>query len=222
MAGCDRTKEFLRFGLNSRRHNQIIPKQLIHMQDKQRDSRPPARSRQYGLVIWLTGLSGAGKSTIAYRLQSILTKGGRQVCLLDGDVVRRNLCSDLGFTAADRKENIRRVAEVARLMADTGVICIVALISPYDADRQQARALVKQGRFVEIFINAPLAVCEARDPKGHYARARAGRLKQFTGISSPYEAPKDPEIELPTDQMTIRKSVGQILEYLKTRHRLII
>lgn len=177
--------------------------------------------RQPGLVIWLTGLSGAGKSTIAFRLQRILARAGRQVCLLDGDIVRRHLCSDLGFTESDRKENIRRVAEVAHLMADTGVVCIVALISPYQADRQQARHLVKGKRFVEVFINAPLAVCEERDPKGHYANARAGRIKQFTGISSPYQAPKKPEIELHTDRMTIRESVTEILEYLKNRHGLI-
>jgi adenylyl-sulfate kinase len=188
----------------------------------QNKSAQTARSRQTGLVIWLTGLSGAGKSTIAFRLQRTLAKAGRQVCLLDGDIVRRHLCSDLGFTETDRKENIRRVAEVARLMADTGVICIVALISPYQADRQQARRLVKKGRFVEVFINAPLAVCEDRDPKGHYARARAGQIKQFTGISSPYQAPKKPEIELHTDQMTVRDSMAEILQYLKVRHGLII
>lgn len=185
------------------------------------NSAPSARTRQRGLVIWLTGLSGAGKSTIAFRLKRRLTKAGRQVCLLDGDVVRRHLCSDLGFSETDRKENIRRVAEVARLMADTGVICIVALISPYVADRELARQVVKASRFVEVFINAPLAVCEERDPKGHYVKARSGQLRQFTGISSPYQAPKNPEIELRTDHLSIQKSVATVLEYLKTRHRLL-
>jgi adenylyl-sulfate kinase len=186
-----------------------------------KDSTQTVRPLQTGLVIWLTGLSGAGKSTIAFRLRRTLAKAGRQVCLLDGDVVRRHLCSDLGFTEADRKENIRRVAEVAHLMAETGVICIVALISPYEADRQQARRLIKRGKFMEVFINAPLAICEKRDPKGHYLRARAGQIKQFTGISSPYEAPKKPEIELRTDQMTIRESMAELLQYLKNQHGLI-
>lgn len=173
-----------------------------------------------GLVLWLTGLSGAGKSTIAGRLKRALTKAGLPVCLLDGDVVRRRLCSDLGFTEADRKENIRRVAEVARLMAETGVICIVALISPFRADRQSARGRLKPGQFLEVFINAPLEVCEQRDPKGHYANARAGKIKQFTGISSPYEAPEKPEIVLRTDQLTVNASVTQILQHPQVRRRL--
>lgn len=197
----------------SLRSNRLIMQRMTSAR-----SAPP---RPKGLVIWLTGLSGAGKSTISVRLQGVLKKAGRQVCLLDGDVVRRHLCSDLGFSELDRKENIRRVAEVARLMADTGVICIVALISPYLADRQQARQVVKPGRFVEIFVNAPLAVCEERDPKGHYLRARSGQLRQFTGISSPYQAPTKPEIELRTDQLTIRESVATVLEYLKNRHGLV-
>ncbi len=182
----------------------------------------PLRRRNHGLVLWFTGLSGAGKSTISIRLQRVLARAGLQVCILDGDVVRSHLCSDLGFTEADRKENIRRVAEVARLMAETGVICLVALISPYRIDRQQARARVKPGRFVEIFINAPLNICEERDPKGHYAKARAGKIKQFTGISSPYEAPENPEIILHTDQMTVKDCVAKIVRHLKSGHRLAL
>ena len=179
-----------------------------------------ARRPPPGLVSWLTGLSGAGKSTLALRLQRQLARAGHLVCVLDGDVVRRHLCSDLGFSARDRKENIRRVSEVASLMARTGVICLVALISPFRVDRQLARELVRPGRFVEIYVNAPLAVCEQRDPKGHYANARAGKLKQFTGISSPYEAPENPEIELHTDQMTIPACLALIATHLKSRHRI--
>lgn len=177
-------------------------------------------TRPAGLVLWLTGLSGAGKSTIAGRLQRVLAKAGRPVCILDGDVVRQHLCSDLGYTEHDRKENIRRVSEVARLMAETGVFCIVALISPYRVDRQHARSRLQPGQFVEVFINAPLAVCEERDPKGHYARARAGKIKHFTGISAPYEAPENPEIVLHTDEMTVKDSVAAILQHPHVRRRL--
>ena len=190
------------------------------MGSQQKPAAKPRHPRQTGLVVWLTGLSGAGKSTIASGLQRVLVKAGFQVCLLDGDVMRRSLCSDLGFTELDRKENIRRVAEVARLMAETGVICLVALISPYRSDRQLARRRVKPGRFVEVFINAPLEVCEERDPKGYYAKARAGRIKQFTGISSPYEAPESPELVLATGEMTIKASVTQVLAYLQVRYQL--
>jgi adenylyl-sulfate kinase len=168
-----------------------------------------------GVVIWLTGLSGSGKTTIARALENELRQSGRLVCVLDGDCLRRGLCSDLGFAPEDRQENIRRVGEVARLFADAGLICIVALISPYRGDRDRARGAAPVGRFIEVFINAPLAVCESRDPKGLYARARAGELKDFTGVSAPYEPPPAPQIELRTDQLDVPACVRQVLAKLR-------
>jgi bifunctional enzyme CysN/CysC len=169
------------------------------------------RNGHSGCVIWLTGLSGSGKSTIAVELEREFFNGGRQTCILDGDNIRHGLCSDLGFSPKDRMENIRRIGEVARLFADTGVICITAFISPYRADRDLARKIVPAGKFIEIYLNAPLEVCEQRDPKGLYARARAGEIKDFTGISAPYEPPLKPEIELPTNTLSIDECVAIIL-----------
>jgi adenylyl-sulfate kinase len=163
--------------------------------------------RPKGGVIWLTGLSGSGKSTIAGELERRLLVLGRPVWVLDGDKVREGLCSDLGFSPEHRKENIRRVAEVARLFADAGLICIVAFISPYRADRDRARSLLPAGRFIEVYLSAPLEACERRDPKGLYAKARAGLVKDFTGITAPYEAPLKPELELPTDKLTVEDCV---------------
>jgi len=168
-----------------------------------------------GCVIWLTGLSGAGKSTVARGLRDALAGQRRQAYLLDGDEVRRGLCSDLGFSAADRRENIRRVGEVARLIADAGVICVVAFISPYRADRDRVRSILPPGRFIEVFVDTPLAVCEARDPKGLYAKARAGLLADFTGISAPYEPPLQPEVALPCDRVSAAEAVGMILQRLE-------
>lgn len=174
--------------------------------------RAPAGTRldSPGGVVWLTGLSGAGKTTTARALAAVLRAENRAVCVLDGDALRRGLCSDLGFAAADRQENIRRVGEVARLFADAGLICVVALISPYRRDRDRARAAAPPGRFIEVYINAPLAVCEQRDPKGLYARARAGELLEFTGISAPYEPPLRPEVELLTGEWTVNAGVEKI------------
>ena len=178
---------------------------------RQRES----RNGHFGLVVWLTGLSSSGKSTIATELERELFNLGRQVYVLDGDNIRHGLGSDLGFSPKDRTENIRRIGEVAKLFADAGVICITAFISPYRADRELVRKLVSAGRFIEIYVNAPLEVCEQRDPKGLYAKARAKEIKEFTGISAPYEAPDAPEVELHTDKMTVAESVGKILEYLQ-------
>lgn len=168
-----------------------------------------------GCVIWLTGLSSSGKSTIATELERELFNLGRSVYVLDGDNIRHGLGSNLGFSPKDRTENIRRVGEVAKLFADAGVICITAFISPYRADRDLVRKIMPAGRFIEVFINAPLAVCEQRDPKGLYAKARKNEIKEFTGISAPYEVPPNPEIELHTDQLSVPESVARILEYFQ-------
>ena len=175
------------------------------------------RNGHLGCVLWLTGLSGAGKSTIATELERELFNLGRHVYVLDGDNIRHGLGSDLGFSPEDRTENIRRVGEVAKLFADAGVICITAFISPYRADRDLVRKIMPQDRFIEVFVNAPLEVCEQRDPKGLYAKARAKEIKEFTGISAPYESPSNPEVELRTDRMTVPESVAKILDYLQVQ-----
>jgi bifunctional enzyme CysN/CysC len=172
------------------------------------------RNGHSGSVVWLTGLSGAGKSTIATELERELFNIGKHAYVLDGDNVRHGLCSDLGFSPEDRKENIRRVGEVATLFAEAGIICITAFISPYRSDRELVRKMVKAGRFVEVHVDAPLAVCEERDPKGLYAKARANEIKEFTGISAPYEAPLRPEVQLHTDKLTVAEAVAKIVEYL--------
>src|SRR5438093_5148691 len=167
-----------------------------------------------GRVVWLTGLPGSGKSTIARALESELFQQRKLAYVLDGDNMRHGLCSDLGFSPEDRKENIRRVGEVARLLADAGLICIAAFISPYRADRQSVRSIMRPEEFMEVYVNAPVEVCERRDPKGLYARARAGKLKDFTGISAPYEPPENPDVELRTDQHTVAESVELVLRHL--------
>ena len=174
------------------------------------------RNRHAGRVLWLTGLSGSGKSTIATELERELFRLGRHVYVLDGDNIRHGLGSDLGFSPKDRTENIRRVGEVAKLFADAGTICITAFISPYREDRNLVRRILPPGRFVEVYVNAPLAICEERDPKGLYAKARANEIREFTGISAPYEEPEKPEIELRTDQLSVPESVARLLEYLDT------
>ncbi|NTU92094.1 MAG: adenylyl-sulfate kinase [Chlorobiaceae bacterium] len=172
------------------------------------------RSRLKGqqpCVIWLTGLSGSGKSTLANRLESKLHEMGRHTMLLDGDNIRHGLNRDLGFTEADRIENIRRIGEVARLMADAGLIVITAFISPYRSDRQMVRSLFHEGEFFEIHLSTPLDVCEGRDPKGLYRQAREGRIPNFTGITSPYEAPLSPELRLDTSLLDVEQSLDRIL-----------
>jgi bifunctional enzyme CysN/CysC len=178
-----------------------------------------ARNAHKGAVVWLTGLSGSGKSTLSGALERELFNLGMQTFILDGDNIRHGLNSNLGFSPEDRVENIRRVAEVARLMADAGVIVITAFISPYLADRRRARAIACEGGvdFYEVYVNAPLEVCEQRDPKGLYKKARTGEIKQFTGIDAPYEAPIDPEITVETGKITVQESIGHILEFLRER-----
>jgi adenylyl-sulfate kinase len=173
------------------------------------------RNKHRGCVLWLTGLSAAGKSTIANELEAALFKRGHHAFVLDGDRFRHGLCRDLGFSPDDRQENIRRVGEVAKLFADAGFICITAFISPYRADRTLVREMVAYGKFFEVFVNAPLAVCEARDPKGLYAKAREHKIKNFTGISAPYQPPLNPEIELRTDKLAVADAVEKVLRRLK-------
>lgn len=165
---------------------------------------------QRACCIWLTGLSGAGKSTLADLLEQRLYAAGRHTYVLDGDNVRHGLSRGLGFSAADRAENIRRVAEVARLMVDAGLIVVVSLISPFRQDRATARDLFRPGDFIEVFVDTPLAVCEQRDGKGLYAKARRGELPQFTGIDSPYEPPLTPEVHLRADRMDPASCVDHI------------
>jgi len=173
------------------------------------------RNGHEGRVVWLTGLSASGKSTISTDLERELFNHGRHVYVLDGDNIRHGLCSDLGFSALDRTENIRRIGEVAKLFADAGIICVTAFISPYRSDRDLVRRIMPPGQFVEVYVNAPIEVCEQRDPKGLYAKARAHQIKDFTGVSAPYEPPVHPELEVRTDQLTVAESVARILDYLE-------
>jgi adenylyl-sulfate kinase len=165
---------------------------------------------QRGCVVWLTGLSGSGKSTLAHRLERRLVEAGRLAFVLDGDNLRHGLCGDLGFGPADRSENIRRAGEVASLLAEVGAIVLAAFISPYRADRQRVRQTVGAGRFLEVHVDAPLAVCEARDPKGLYKKARAGAIPEFTGIDAPYEPPEAPEVRVDTGRLGIDEAAAAI------------
>lgn len=176
-----------------------------------------ARQKHAGLVVWFTGLSGAGKTTLATMLERRLFESGRQTYLLDGDVLRTGLCRDLGFSDKDRRENIRRAGEVARLLADAGFIAVSAFISPFRADRDAVRQALPPGRFIEVFVNAPLAVCEQRDTKGLYRKARAKLIPEFTGISSPYEAPASPELELRTDLEGVEVCFARLLACIEAR-----
>ncbi len=168
----------------------------------------------HGALVWLTGLSGAGKSTIAIALEQRLHALGIHSCLLDGDELRLGINRDLGFTPEDRAENIRRAGEVARLMVDAGLVVIAAFISPYRADRQMVRERFAPGDFVEVFVDTSLAVCEQRDPKGLYARARRGEVPNFTGISAPYEEPLAPEVRIDTTGYTPDGAAALVLEHL--------
>ncbi len=170
-----------------------------------------------GCTIWMTGLSGSGKSTLAVALEKTLIDRGVRTFVLDGDNVRHGLNKDLGFSPADRNENIRRIGEVAKLFTDAGVVNITAFISPYRADRDQVRALMADGDFIEAYVDCPVEVCEQRDPKGLYKKARAGEIPEFTGISAPYEAPEKPEITLQTGRDSKEATLTQLVEYLEAR-----
>jgi adenylylsulfate kinase len=169
-----------------------------------------------GCTIWLTGLSGSGKSTIAVDLEKRLWDRGVRAYILDGDNIRHGLNKNLGFSPADRTENIRRIGEVAKLFTDAGIVALTAFISPYRADRDQVRALMPQD-FIEVFVDCPVDVCEQRDVKGLYKKARAGEIKEFTGISAPYEAPERPELTVASNRQTVDESARQILAYLEQR-----
>ena len=179
--------------------------------------------KQRGVTIWFTGLSGSGKSTIAFTLEHALVERGHLAYVLDGDNVRHGLNKNLGFSAADREENIRRIGEVARLFADTGVIALTSFISPYRKDRDQARKIHQDSGlpFIEVMVEVPIAVCESRDPKGLYVKARAalasGKGIGFTGIDDPYEAPLAPELVLRNDQITPQEAAVQVIEYLEAK-----
>ncbi len=175
------------------------------------------QQRQTPVVLWFTGLSGAGKSTVANLVAQQLRALGRQCCLLDGDDLRRGLSQDLGFSDADRSENIRRVAEVAKLMRDAGLIVLTALISPFSAGREHARHVIGSEHFLEIFVDAPLRVVEQRDVKGLYKKARSGLLPRFTGIDSPYEAPVSPTLHLQTDIDAPEQSARRVIECMRAR-----
>src|ERR687891_821700 len=172
-------------------------------------------NRDRGAVIWFTGLSGSGKTTIAHQVEETLLESGVPIEILDGDVVRENLSKGLGFSKEDRDTNIRRIAFGAHPLQRNGVFVLTAAISPYRAIREEARAMIKD--FVEVYAEAPLEVCEERDVKGLYAKARAGEIKGFTGIDDPYEPPPSPEVEVRTDQLSVEESAQQILEFLEGR-----
>ena len=173
--------------------------------------------KQKGIVIWFTGLSGSGKSTLANAVEKILYERNHLTFVLDGDNVRHGLNKDLGFSPEDREENIRRIGEVAKLFSDAGVIVMTAFISPYKKDRDLARVMVDENRFVEVYCSCSLDVCEKRDPKGLYKKARAGEIKQFTGIDAPYEAPDNYEIIIETDKQSLEESALELLDYLELK-----
>lgn len=173
--------------------------------------------KQKGVTIWLTGLSGSGKSTIAVELEHALLDNKHQAYILDGDNIRHGLNKNLGFSPEDRSENIRRIGEVAKLFTDANIITVTAFISPYMADRDNARKLQKEDEFIEVYVKCPLDVCEQRDTKGLYKKARLGEVKEFTGISAPYEEPLNPELTIDTSKMSIEESTRTIISYLEKK-----
>ncbi|MEA3259769.1 MAG: adenylyl-sulfate kinase [Pseudomonadota bacterium] len=198
-------------GPYERRENESQAEVIWHQTHITKDHRAKQKN-QVPKCIWLTGLSGSGKSTLANALEVALTEQGKHTYLLDGDNVRHGLNKNLGMSDEDRTENIRRVSEVAKLMVDAGLVVITAFISPFRADRDAARALFEDGEFVEVFADAPLEECEKRDPKGLYKKARAGEIKEFTGIDSPYEAPANAEVVIHTAEHDIGECVRQLIE----------
>jgi adenylylsulfate kinase len=182
--------------------------------------RREAQNGHKSCVLWFTGLSGAGKSTLAHAVEEQLHQLGCRTFVLDGDNVRHGLSSNLGFSEDDRRENIRRIGEAAKLMMEAGVIAMTAFISPFRADREAVRNLMPHGDFFEVYCKAALETCEARDVKGLYKKARAGEIKNYTGIDSPYEAPEKPELVVDTDALSIEESVNEVLKLLQVRGKL--
>ncbi|MGB5811580.1 MAG: adenylyl-sulfate kinase [Polyangiales bacterium] len=184
-----------------------------HMGEVDHDARRAAHGHG-GAVLWFTGLSGSGKSTIAHRVERFLIERHVFAYVLDGDNIRYGLNSDLGFSPEEREENIRRIGEVSRLFADSGAVVLSAFISPYRRDRDRVRELLPAGQFVEVFVDTPLEICEARDPKGLYKRARAGEISNFTGLDAPYEAPTSPEVHLRTETLSVDEAATRVVSYL--------
>ena len=190
----------------------IIPhKGKITREDRER------MKNHRSFILWFTGLSGSGKSTLSHKVEEKLYEMGIHTYVLDGDNIRMGLNKDLGFSEEDRKENIRRIGEVAKLFVDAGIVVLTAFISPYRRDRDFVRSIVKEGDFIEVFVKCPVEICEQRDPKGLYKKARAGIIKGFTGIDDPYEEPLNPEIIVETDKMTVEECVDKIVDYLKNK-----
>jgi adenylylsulfate kinase len=179
--------------------------------------RREAQNGHRGAIIWFTGLSGSGKSTLAHAVEETLHQQGCHTFVLDGDNVRHGLCGDLGFSIKDREENIRRIGEMAKLFMEAGVIVLTAFISPFRADRERVRGMVEQGDFIEIYCDAPIEICEARDVKGIYKKARAGLIPEFTGITSPYEVPQNPELTLNTGEVGLEACVQQVIGKMAQR-----
>lgn len=192
-------------------NNIFLHQSLVSTQDRQ------ALAGHKSFIVWFTGLSGAGKSTLAHALEKALFDMGCRTFVFDGDNVRHGLCSDLRFSQADREENIRRIGEMSKLFVEAGVIAITAFISPFRTDRDRVRALMKEAEFIEVYCNASLSICEQRDTKGLYKKAREGQIKDFTGISSPYEPPRNPELEINTGSETLEQSVETIIKHLVMR-----
>ena len=180
-------------------------------------ARREAQNGHRGAIVWFTGLSGSGKSTLAHAVEETLHRQGCRTFVLDGDNVRHGLCGDLGFSSKDRVENIRRIGEMAKLFMEAGVIVLTAFISPFRADRERVRGMVEHGDFIEIYCDAPIGVCESRDVKGMYKKARAGLIAEFTGISSPYEAPEDPELTVNTGRAELDECVHQVIAEMAQR-----
>ena len=180
-------------------------------------ARREAQNGHRGAIIWFTGLSGSGKSTLAHAVEETLYQQGCRTFVLDGDNVRHGLCGELGFSTQDRQENIRRIGEVAKLFMEAGIIVLTAFISPYRDDRERVRGMVEHGDFIEIFCDSSIEVCETRDVKGLYKKARAGEIPEFTGISSPYEIPENPELNVNTGTVALESCVQQVIEEIKQR-----